>query len=241
MTKRDEASMRRYWDERAKENAAWYVDTSLRYDDPDLEQFFATGRAIVEQALADCPTDWVPGGTAVEIGSGLGRIALALADRFDEVIGVDISAEMIERARELVSDERVSFQVGSGSSLQPIADGSANFVLSFTVFQHIPVPEVIEGYIVEAGRVLQPGGLLAFQWNNSPGARRWALRRSVLSLLQRTGVKREQYGRHAPEFLGSTIPLPRISAALERGGLILHKTEGLGTLYGWAWARKPPP
>src|SRR3954465_1282285 len=98
MSKRDEAAMRRYWDERAKENAAWYVDTSLHYDDPDLDQFFATGRKIVDQALTHAPDDWTPAGLAVEIGSGLGRIALALADRFDKVIGVDISPEMIQQA-----------------------------------------------------------------------------------------------------------------------------------------------
>lgn len=229
--------MRRYWDDAARTNAAWYVDTSLSFDDPDLERFFATGRTIVEEALTGSPVQ--PGnGLAVEIGSGLGRVCLALAERFTNVVGVDISPEMVERARELVPDERVSFVVGSGSSLQPVADGSADCVVSFTVFQHIPSMPVIEGYIEDAGRILRPGGLLAFQWNNTPGARRWAMKRQALAVLQRTGLHRERYKRHAPEFLGSRVPLGRIEAALARGGMELRKTKGLDTLYAWAWAEK---
>jgi len=230
--------MRRYWDDAARTNAAWYVDTSLSFDDPDFERFFATGRTIVDEALSGSPVAPPGEALAVEIGSGLGRVCLALADRFERVVGIDISPEMVERASELVPDERVTFEVGSGSSLHPVGDGTADCVLSFTVFQHIPSMAVIEGYIEEAGRVLRPGGVVVFQWNNTPGARRWALKRQALALLQRTGLHRERYNRHAPEFLGSRVPLARIDAALRRGGLELRRTKALDTLYAWAWAEK---
>src|SRR5688500_3858783 len=118
--------MRRYWDDAARTNAAWYVDTSLSFDHPDFERFFATGRTIVDEALSGSPVAPPGDGLAVEIGSGLGRVCLALADRFERVVGVDISPEMVERAKELVPDERVSFVVGSGSSLRPVEDGTAD-------------------------------------------------------------------------------------------------------------------
>ena len=228
--------MKRYWDERAQLNAPWYVDTSLSYDEPDLDRFFETGRKIVDQALAR----GVPAsgsGTALEIGCGLGRVTLALADHFDRVIGVDISPQMIERAKELASHERITYTVGTGSTLDGVADGSVDLVLTFTVFQHIPLIEVIESYIAEAGRVLRVGGRFVFQWNNTPGERRWRMRRALRGLRHRFGVG-ERHGRDAPEFLGSRVSMTRIRDALERAGLSLDHVEGEGTLYAWAWTSR---
>jgi SAM-dependent methyltransferase len=231
------ARMREYWDERARENAPWYVDTSLDFVDPDMRTFFETGRKIVDEALGGSA---VPERTdlAVEIGSGLGRVCAALAKKFDRVIGLDVSPEMVARARQLVTDGRVTFEVGDGTTLTQVASGSADLVLSFTVFQHIPDVDVIEGYIAEAGRVLRPGGVLVFQWNNQPGALRWRVRRTALSVLQRSGMKPERYRRHDPAFLGSRVALERIDAALAQAGLELVDMRGGGTLYAWAWARK---
>src|SRR3954465_15768526 len=92
---RDTAKMREYWEERAKLNPAFYVDTSLDYDNPDMEQFLETGRRVVRIALDDPPAV-APAQlrSAVEIGCGMGRICLALRERFDAVVGYDISAEM---------------------------------------------------------------------------------------------------------------------------------------------------
>jgi SAM-dependent methyltransferase len=232
--------MRRFWDAAASSNAAWYVDTSISYDDPDMDAFWQTGTVIAGIAM-DGPVAPKARGVAVEIGPGLGRILRSLVrdHGFERAIGVDISPEMVSRARELVADERISFEVGSGASLAPVEDGVADLVLSFTVFQHIPSVAVIEEYIAEAGRVLRSGGVFAFQWNNLPGQRRWALRRSLLSAMQRTGIRPERYRRNAPEFLGSRVSLRRITAALERAGLEIGGTKDAGTLFAWAWASKP--
>jgi SAM-dependent methyltransferase len=230
--------MRAFWDERARENAAWFVDTSLSYDHPDMERFFATGKRIADLLFADAPIKPAGRELAVDIGSGLGRICLALSEHFREVVGIDISSEMVDRARQLVTEPRVRFEVGNGASLRPVEDGTADLVVSFTVFQHIPRVEVIEAYLAEAGRVLRPGGVLAFQWNNQPGARWWAARRRLLSTLQRTGLRPERYGRNAAEFLGSRVPLSRIERALGRAGLRLHEVRDPGTLFTWAWAEK---
>lgn len=230
--------MRGYWDERARENAVWYVDTSLDFDHPDMERFLDTGRKVVTEALLDGPVTPEGRGLAVEIGSGLGRVCLPLAEHFERVVGIDISSEMVTRARELVVRPGVEFQVGNGSSLQPIDDGSVDFVLSFTVFQHIPDPGVIAAYVGEAGRVLRPGGVFVFQWNNQPGALRWRMNRSFLALLQRVGIGRDRHGRDAPEFLGSRLSLDRIRSMLDAAALRLVASKGEGSLFAWAWAVK---
>jgi SAM-dependent methyltransferase len=232
--------MRSFWESRAQANAAYYVDTSLDYDAPDMAAFFATGEVVVREAL-DGPVSPAGRGRAVEIGSGLGRVCRALASRFDEVVGVDISPEMVRQARALVADPRVTFVVGDGTSLAPLADGSADLVLTFTVFQHIPDATVIEGYVVEAGRILRPGGVLVAQWNNTPHATWWRLRRGVLAALQRTGLHRERRGRNASAFLGSRVSRRRMERALDVAGLELQRCRGEGGLWAWLWAVKTAP
>jgi SAM-dependent methyltransferase len=227
--------MRDYWNEKAKTNAAWYVDTSLDFDNPDMQKFFESGKAIAAKALDDSPVQPARHGLAVEIGSGLGRICLALKERFDEVVGFDISPEMVRRAGEMVSAEGVRFQVGDGASLQPLPDGAADLVVSFTVFQHIPDPAVIDAYIAEAGRVLAPGGLFAFQWNNQASPRTWRVRRWLMRF------RREPHDRHDPAFMGTTVTQAHIRASLEGAGLRVAAMQGEGTLFAWCWATKPGP
>jgi SAM-dependent methyltransferase len=238
MGNRTTAGMRQYWDERAIENAAWYVDTTLSFDDPDMAQFLADGARIVRDALDGAPAAPQRTEVAVEIGSGLGRVVRSLAERFDRVIGIDISPEMVERAGQLVDDPRVDFRLGDGCSLAGIDDASVDLVLSFTVLQHIPDPKIIEGYLREAGRVLRPGGLLVFQWNNERGHRRWILRRWWLTALQRTGLRPEHRRRHAAPFLGSRVPMRRIESALADGQLTLAGVRDPDTLLAWAWATR---
>jgi SAM-dependent methyltransferase len=235
---RVERAMRRYWDDRARENAPWYVDTSLAYDDPDMDRFLATGESVVAQALEVVqPASF---GTALEIGCGLGRVLLALRQRFDAVVGVDISAEMLDRARDVVGGAGgIDLRHGDGATLAGVGDASVDLVVSFTVFQHIPDASVIDGYLREAGRVLAPGGVLAFQWNNEPRPRAWAARRRVLAALQRTGVRPEARRRHDAAFLGSRVPLARIDRALTDAGLDRVATRGEGTLWAWCWATQP--
>lgn len=232
--------MRSYWNERAKENAPWYVDTSLAFDQPDMEKFFAEGRRIVAYAFDDAAFSVPSNRFALEIGCGLGRVCLALADRFDHVLGIDIAPDMGAQARRLVTDPRVSFVLGDGSSLGMVRTGSVDAVFSFTVFQHIPSIKVISKYIEETGRTLAPGGMFVFQWNNSGGTIWWAIRRRLIGLLRRVGLSRDVHGRDDPAFLGSRVSLRRIKAALERGGMQLNEAKNLGTLYAFAWAVRRP-
>lgn len=231
--------MRSFWDAAAATNAAWYVDTSISFDNPDMDLFWQTGRVIADVAMSG-PVSPSAHDLAVEIGPGLGRVLRSLVEDhgFSRAVGVDISAEMVRQARELLTGQNIDFEVGTGASLAPVESASADLVVSFTVFQHIPKVAVIEQYIDEAGRVLKPGGVLAFQWNNLPGPRRWAFKRSVLAGLQRTGIHPERFRRNAPQFLGSRVSLRRISRALDRAGLRLEGTRDERTLFAWAWATK---
>jgi len=232
------ADMRAYWDERAKENAVYYVDTSVSYDDPDMARFMQTGNTVVRQALLDAPVQ--PNGRelAVEIGCGVGRICKALSGHFVNVVGVDISESMVAQARQLVTEPNVRFEVVSGADLAPVNDDSADLVTTFTVFQHMPKAALIESYVTEASRVLRSGGVLAAQWNNLPHPLAWKLRGVWWRLRDRLGGPLKLDPRVAPEFVGMRLPTKDMTAMLTRAGFTVKGTSDLATLFAWVWATK---
>jgi SAM-dependent methyltransferase len=230
--------MRDYWNWAADTNAAWYVDTTMSVDDPDMEEFFATGRRIVSEALDNAPVTPPERESAVEIGSGLGRVCLALADRFDHVTGVDVAPEMVRQAKELVPDPRIDFRVTEGDELPGVADASVDFVITFTVFQHIPDPAVIQRYVSEVGRVLKPGGVLVCQWNNCTSPWRWRLIRAWRIFLARTRIRPSAANCKNASWLGSVVPVPRMRQWLQQAGMEMVQVNGEGTLFCWAWSQR---
>lgn len=151
--------MRRDWDARARENAAYYIDCAHSESD---EVFWKSGAADVENLiLQDVTLD--PSARALEIGCGTGRLLRPLSRRVERAIGIDISPEMIARARAALSDRpNVELAVTRGG-LDGIPDASLDFVYSFIVFQHVPSRAAVLRYLREAARALKGGGVLRFQ------------------------------------------------------------------------------
>jgi SAM-dependent methyltransferase len=92
---------------------------------------------ILEWLLAQLPGR---GRRALDAGCGSGRHALALADRFDEVVGIDISQPLIDLARQQRPHLRVHYQVGD--LLAITNPGRFDLVLSSTTLHHLPDLEV---------------------------------------------------------------------------------------------------
>ena len=157
--------MRSDWDQRARQDA-FYFAAFGRHEQEEAE-FEATAADVVRnldrelRRLGDSSNL-----RALEIGCGPGRIMLPMSQRFGEIHGVDISAEMVHLARaRLQQMPHAHAHVNSGADLGGCADGSFDFVYSYAVFQHIPSREVVFRYLTEARRVLKPGGLLRCQIN----------------------------------------------------------------------------
>ena len=66
----------------------------------DPETFFASGHADVAALFGELERRAIPvnTGRCLDFGCGIGRLTLALAERFDHVDGVDISHSMVEQA-----------------------------------------------------------------------------------------------------------------------------------------------
>ena len=169
--------MRERWDLRARRDAFAYIETVRAV--PDVDGFFALGEHFA-QVLVDPALPEVQLGRALDLGCGLGRVTRALARRFDEVAGVDVSGEMVRRAQELHPAEEfpnVMFHATDGVHV-PLEDESVDFVFSYEVFQHLPSHEVIRGNLLEIARVLRPAGLALLHVHRPPGAGAYWLERA---------------------------------------------------------------
>src|SRR3954470_12776284 len=161
--------MESFWDERAREDAAYFVDNLLDYRDGNMDEFWARGEQVVDAMLEQGGVQVEPDDRVVEIGCGIGRLTRGLAARAEHVWAFDISSEMLQRAQEAVGElPNVEWIHGDGASLRPVGDGDAGVCFSFVVFQHLPDPQITLDYVSEMGRVLQPGGWSAFQVSNDP-------------------------------------------------------------------------
>jgi len=129
------------------------------------DQFFASGREEIARVMTRVGAVGieVARGRALDFGCGVGRLTQALADHFERVVGVDIAASMVERARQANRHgDRVQYLVNAVDDLRALESGSFDFVYSNITLQHVP-PEASRRYIAEFMRVLRPGGAAVFQ------------------------------------------------------------------------------
>lgn len=107
---------------------------------------------------------------ALDFGCGHGRLTQGLANHFDEVVGVDVAASMVEVARKANRHgARVSYVLNERQDLAVFPDASFDFVLTVLVLQHMR-PDYAAGYLREFLRVLRPGGIAFFQIPIEPTA-----------------------------------------------------------------------
>src|SRR3954470_6961042 len=196
--------MQEFWDERAREDAFFFVDNRIKYKDPAEEQrFWEMGREDLDRLLGAVDVALQPDWLVVEIGCGVGRLTRVIAERAGSVRALDVSAEMLAIARAKNAHlENVTWIEGNGTTLAGIEDASADLVLSHVVFQHIPDPAITLGYVTEIGRVLRPGGWAAFQVSNDP-----TVHRRGTSLRGRLAARagRAPRGMDHPNWHGSAV------------------------------------
>jgi ubiquinone/menaquinone biosynthesis C-methylase UbiE len=230
----DTARMRAFWDERAREDPFHASDERQPFRRPDLARFWRDGERDLAALLETLELELPPGGRVVDVGCGVGRLTRALARRAAHVTAVDVSQEMLARARELHDGlENVEWVLGDGLGLAGIEDGSQDAVICCGMLAHVPDPRVQLGYVAEFGRVLRPGGWAAFDLSTDPGAHEPQAppqpavhsRRGFLKAL----VGRAPAGREEPEWLGAFVPLDALGATALQAGLDLERIEGANT------------
>jgi ubiquinone/menaquinone biosynthesis C-methylase UbiE len=147
------------------------------------------------------PTD-----LALDVATGTGNTALAMAPFVRHVVGLDLTREMLAHARRLTSERRVAnaeWVLGDASRL-PFADES------FDVYTVRAAPHHFtdfDGFLSEAWRVLKPGAAAAFVDCAPPAAAREVLR--------------EVEVRRDPSHVGS-LTVPEWTERLEQAGFVVE-------------------
>jgi len=224
-----ESSQARDWDDLALVDPYWAVLTAegKREGGWDLDEFFETGEADVAQILATADQLGRPARRerALDFGCGVGRLTRALARRFDEAVGVDVSARMLEQARRLNADTpNVTF-----ASTDEPAPGHFDLVIANLVLQHLPgraLARVYVGRLVEAAR---PDGLVVFQLPTKLplGQRLQPRRRIYRALRPRVGPERlHAAGLHPVRLLA--LSEADVRTTVDRTGATVARTEGAG-------------
>jgi SAM-dependent methyltransferase len=95
-------------------------------------------------------------GPVCDLGCGPGHVARYLKDRGVDVLGVDLSTEMVAQARRLNPD--LPFQPGDMRALA-VPDGAWGGIAAFYSLIHIPRDDAVT-VLGELRRVLRPGGWL---------------------------------------------------------------------------------
>jgi len=221
--------MREFWDERAEENAFFFVDNSLDYRDPDAERFWSDGEMWLDRLLGEVGAELASTDEVVEIGCGVGRLTRVIAQRAAKVTALDISERMLDRARELCADlDNVRWILGDGASLHGVEDSSVDACVSHVVFQHIPDPAITLGYVREIGRVLRPDGWGAFQISNEPQLHRRRTGLEGAKILVKALARRGPKGQADPHWLGSSVDLAQLRRAASESGMQVERVSGEG-------------
>jgi len=153
------------WNSLARKNAQYYIWTEKEKFTDD--EFRKSGirdykTYIKNDELLNQKLQKIHAKTALEIGCGVGRVTEYFKDDFEKIYGIDISEEMIQRAKKRLPHEQFTFIANNGSHL-PLENETIDFIFSYIVFQHIPSYKIIKEYMNEIYRVLKPGGIFKVQ------------------------------------------------------------------------------
>jgi len=225
----DGRRMGAFWDARAREDALFFVDDRRAYGSAEEASFWAGGEHALDAVLGAVGARVERHEVVVDLGCGVGRLTRVLAGRAHSVRAIDVSGEMLARARELNGHlTNVEWIHGDGVCLTGIDDGSVDALVSHVVFQHIPDPAVTLGYVAEMGRVLRPGGWAAFQVSTDPEVHR--RRPGILRRVAAT-LGRAPRGQARPEWTGSAVDLVELRHVAPASTMAVTAVANPGTQF----------
>jgi SAM-dependent methyltransferase len=213
------------WERFARTDAEYYILAMPAWTSrtpKGLEHFFASGRRDAKALLAETSpwiTQW---NVAVEIGCGVGRLAIPMAPSFAQVRAVDVAPTMLAKLRDNCVREGVT-------NVRPyLADeawdspGTVDFVYSWLVFQHIEDAGEIQRYIDRIGACLRAGGVALLQFDTRRRGLAYAIKTALPDVLLprpwKRGIRRI---RRTPAAIVRMVARARLTIVAE----LRHRTK----------------
>lgn len=108
------------------------------------------------------------GSMGLDLGCGNGRHASVLADCVDEVLGVDLSRELLFEARDRLGGDWPGELIQADASAIPVASGTVDVGLYIATVHHLPDRESRVRSLAELSRVLGGDGVaLVSAWSTA--------------------------------------------------------------------------
>jgi SAM-dependent methyltransferase len=161
--------LRSQWTQLGETDPFWAVltDRTKRGGRWEAEPFFQSGRDEIDAVMQELQLLDGPRDRALDFGCGLGRITQALSYHFTDVVGVDISAPMVDQAERLNIEHnpnpgRCRFVVNETPELSAATGDGFDLVYSTRVIQHMD-PSLGLRYLTSLASKVAPGGHLVVQ------------------------------------------------------------------------------
>ena len=136
-----------------RQDGIWDVDAAQRYDTPGTGMFAPE----VLGPTVDRLVELADGGRALELAIGTGRVAVPLAERGVPVIGIELSAPMVDRLRTKVDEATVPVVLGDMATSRAPGEFTLVYLVFNTISNLLTQAEQVACFR-NAARHLAPGG-----------------------------------------------------------------------------------
>ncbi|MCK1423694.1 class I SAM-dependent methyltransferase [Bradyrhizobium sp. 180] len=138
------------------------MEQNSLYDRPDLYDLMAPREPILERFYVEIASE--RGGRVLDLACGSGRLTIPLAQAGLEVVGGDLSPEMLDRARKNAKAQAVELDLIQ-LDMRDFDLGGRTFdtiIVAMNSILHLHSLDDLKGFFGSVGRHLSPKGRLVF-------------------------------------------------------------------------------
>lgn len=158
-----------------------------------------------------------PGARVLDLAAGTGRVAIPFTSLGCRVVALDLARPMLDELKKKSTSSAIPRVIGVGERL-PFADGRFDAVVIARLLYLVPDWEEL---LVEALRVLVPGGRILHEWSNGDTDEEWVqIREKIRAMFEAEGV--------ANPFHPGVRSEDEVEAFLGRKGMTRTSTERFG-------------
>lgn len=179
-----------------------YNDFAYWYDDLNQEADFDN---LVQELHAQLLAAGIPSGIVADLGCGTGEVCLRLARLGYEMIGIDLSPDMLSVLRDKMTEDDSVLLLCQDLSELDLYGTIAAAVSTYDTFNHLPKEQLLAA-LGKIHLFMEPGGLLLFD-ANTPFKHREVLADNCFELTDEEGFVCEWRNEYNPTEESTTIHL----------------------------------